>query len=105
LGKASKSAVGTLVERTTRFVRLLHLPDGKDAGAVDEAMRQAIATLPDELFRSITWDQGKEMSGQPPSPSTPASPSTSVIRTAPGSAAPTRTPTVSCASTCPKAPT
>jgi transposase, IS30 family len=62
LGKASKSAVGTLVERATRFVLLLHLPHGKDARAVDEAMRQAIATLPDELFRSITWDQGKEMS-------------------------------------------
>jgi transposase, IS30 family len=62
LGKASKSAVGTLVERSTRFVLLLHLPDGKDARAVDEAMRTAIATLPGELFRSITWDQGKEMS-------------------------------------------
>ena len=62
LGKASKSAVGTLVERTTRFVLLLHLPHGKHARAVDEAMRLAIATLPDELFRSITWDQGKEMS-------------------------------------------
>ena len=42
---------------------LLHLPDGKDARAVDEAMRKAIATLPGELFRSITWDQGMEMSG------------------------------------------
>ena len=62
LGKGSKSAVGTLVERTTRFVLLLHLPQGKHARAVDEAMRLAIATLPDELFRSITWDQGKEMS-------------------------------------------
>ena len=62
LGKASQSAVGTLVERSTRFVLLLHLPHSKDARAVDEAMRKAIATLPDELFRSITWDQGKEMS-------------------------------------------
>jgi IS30 family transposase len=62
LGKASKSAVGTLVERTTRFVLLLHLPEGKDARAVDEAMRLAIAGLPGELFRTITWDQGMEMS-------------------------------------------
>jgi transposase, IS30 family len=62
VGKASKSAVGTLVERSTRFVLLLHLPDGKDARAVDAAMRTAIATLPDESFRSITWDQGMEMS-------------------------------------------
>jgi Transcriptional regulator LmrA/YxaF-like, C-terminal domain len=44
-------------------VLLLHLPDGRNARAVDEAMRQAVASLPDELFRSITWDQGKEMSG------------------------------------------
>jgi hypothetical protein len=43
LGKANKSAVGTLVERTTRFVLLLHLPDGRNAWAVDEAMRNAIA--------------------------------------------------------------
>ena len=40
---------------------LLHLPDGKDAEAVDAAMRKAIATLPGELFRTITWDQGSEM--------------------------------------------
>jgi IS30 family transposase len=59
LGKGSKSAVGTLVERSTRYVLLLHLPDGKDARAVDEAMRLAIATLPDELFRSITWGPGQ----------------------------------------------
>jgi transposase, IS30 family len=43
LGKANKSAVGTLVERTTRFVLLLHLPDGRNAWAVDEVMRNAIA--------------------------------------------------------------
>jgi IS30 family transposase len=62
IGKDCKSAVGTLVERTTRFVLLLHLPGGRDAHLVEEAMRQAITTLPAELARSITWDQGKEMS-------------------------------------------
>ena len=56
-----KSAVGTLVERTSRFVLLLHLPGGPDAHLVEQAMRQAIMTLPAELARSITWDQGKEM--------------------------------------------
>jgi IS30 family transposase len=61
LGKNNKSAVGTLVERATRYVLLLHLPDGRDADQVDAAMRQAIAKLPGELFRTITWDQGKEM--------------------------------------------
>ena len=61
IGKAGASAVGTLVERTTRFVLLLHLPNNHGAVAVEEAMRKAIATLPTELMRSITWDQGSEM--------------------------------------------
>jgi IS30 family transposase len=62
LGKNNQSAVGTLVERSTRYVLLLHLPDGRhDAVTVDQAMRHAIAKLPRELFRTITWDQGKEM--------------------------------------------
>ena len=53
--------MGTLVERTTRYVLLLHLPTGRDAHLVAAAMRQAITALPDELARTITWDQGKEM--------------------------------------------
>jgi transposase, IS30 family len=61
IGGDCRSAVGTLVERTTRYVLLLHLPYGRDATGVERAMRQAISTLPDELRRSITWDQGKEM--------------------------------------------
>jgi IS30 family transposase len=61
IGGDCRSAVGTLVERTTRYVLLLHLPHGRDATGVERAMRQAISTLPDELRRSITWDQGKEM--------------------------------------------
>jgi IS30 family transposase len=61
IGTDCRSAVGTLVERTTRYVLLLHLPDGRDAHGVERAMRQAISSLPDELRRSITWDQGKEM--------------------------------------------
>jgi IS30 family transposase len=61
IGKGCKSAVGTLVERSTRFVLLLHLPGGRDAHLVEQAMRQAITALPAELARTITWDQGKEM--------------------------------------------
>ena len=58
---ASGSAVGTLVERTTRFVMLLHLPGGHTAEIVQEAMVAKMATLPEQLRRSLTWDQGKEM--------------------------------------------
>ena len=61
IGKSTKSAVGTLVERSTRYVMLLHLPDGRFPAQVDAAMRRAIRKLPKELVRTITWDQGKEM--------------------------------------------
>jgi IS30 family transposase len=105
IGKDCKSAIGTLVERTTRDVLLLHLPDGRDAHLVEAAMRQAITALPDELARTITWDQGKEMAPTPTSPPPPTSRSTSATRTSPGSADPTKTPTACYASTCPKAPT
>ena len=63
IGKGNKSAVGTLVERSTRFVLLLHLPAGYAAERVEDAVRAAIGTLPAALARSVTWDQGSEMSG------------------------------------------
>ena len=72
------SAIGTLVERTTRFTMLLHLPRleghgdgprikngpalaGHGAEAVRDAIARTIVTLPEELRRSLTWDQGAEM--------------------------------------------
>ncbi|WP_369830606.1 IS30 family transposase [Mycobacterium sp. ACS1612] len=58
---ASGSAIGTLVERMTRFVMLLHLPDGHDAFQVQEAMVAKMAALPVILRKTLTWDQGKEM--------------------------------------------
>jgi IS30 family transposase len=61
IGKDCKTAVGTLAERTTRYLLLLHLPGGRDAHLVEQAMREAIAALPAELARTITWDQGIEM--------------------------------------------
>ncbi len=61
LGEGGRSAVGTLVERTTRLVLLLHLDGGRSAVNVEAAMRTAIAKLPTELRRSVTWDQGAEM--------------------------------------------
>jgi IS30 family transposase len=62
MGPPGLGAVGTLVERSTRFVMLLHLGKDISAKAVEVAMQRAIATLPSELVRSVTWDQGKEMS-------------------------------------------
>lgn len=62
LGSAgSGSGVGTLVERATRFVMLLHLPGGHTADIVQEAMVAKMATLPEQLRLSLTWDQGSEM--------------------------------------------
>ena len=61
-GTENKTAIGTLVERQTRFVMLLHLPDDHGAVAVRDAITDAIATLPAELRRSLTWDQGIELS-------------------------------------------
>jgi transposase, IS30 family len=61
MGAHNRSAIGTLVERTTRFVLLLHLPGGHDPAAVAAAMTGAISTLPTTVRRSLTWDQGKEM--------------------------------------------
>ena len=73
-----RSAIGTLVERTTRFTMLLHLPRmeghgtvprvkngpalaGHGAEAVRDAIARTITTLPAQLRRSLTWDQGAEM--------------------------------------------
>jgi IS30 family transposase len=61
IGADQRSAVGTLVERTSRYVLLLHLPQGRNAAGVARAMRSAISTLPAHVRRSITWDQGREM--------------------------------------------
>jgi len=61
IGKQSKSAIGTLVERTTGFVMLLHLPTDHGALAVEHSMIEAITRLPDQLRKTVTWDQGIEM--------------------------------------------
>jgi transposase, IS30 family len=61
MGKNGKSAIGTLVERSTRFVMLFPLRDGKTAEHVRDAMTATIETLPAVLRRTLTWDQGREM--------------------------------------------
>ena len=110
------SAIGTLVERTTRFTLLLHLPRmdghgeqrrtkngpplaGHGAEAVRDAIANAISALPSHLRRSLTWDQGAEMARHAQLRVQADSRSTSAIRRARGSEAPTRTRTDCCAST------
>jgi IS30 family transposase len=61
IGKNGRSAIGTLVERTSRFVVLLQLPNGHGAQEVYDALIRQIQTLPEQLWRSLTWDQGREM--------------------------------------------
>jgi IS30 family transposase len=56
------TTIGTLVERSTRYVMLFALPNGHTAEAVRTAMAKKIRSLPTELRRSLTWDQGPEMS-------------------------------------------
>ena len=60
VGKDQQSAIGTLVERQTRLVRLLHLPQ-RDGDTLHDALRARLGDLPPALRRSITWDQGTEM--------------------------------------------
>ena len=62
MGAPGCGAIGTLVERKTRFTLLLHLPDGYGADKVAAAMIAAMQALPGHLRRSITWDRGSEMS-------------------------------------------
>jgi transposase, IS30 family len=59
---ASASAIGTLVERMTRFVLLMHLPDDHGPAAVQDAIVAKTGELPSILRKTLTWDQGKEMS-------------------------------------------
>lgn len=61
IGANGESAIGTMVERTTGFVMLLHLPGDRSAATVAEAMTAKIPQIPEVLRRSLTWDQGKEM--------------------------------------------
>ncbi|XVX22049.1 IS30 family transposase [Actinomycetota bacterium] len=62
MGKDNASAIATLVERTTRYVMLAHLPGGRhDAATVRDALVETMLTLPQHLRGSLTWDQGAEM--------------------------------------------
>ena len=61
IGKNNATAIGTLVERTTGYTMLVHLPDGYKAEQVRDALTAKINTIPEILRASLTWDQGAEM--------------------------------------------
>jgi IS30 family transposase len=61
IGKNNQTAIGTLVERTTGYTMLVHLPDGYKPEQVRDALAAKIQTIPDILRASLTWDQGPEM--------------------------------------------
>ncbi len=61
IGKDGTSTIGTLVERATRYVMLLHLPAGRTAEHIRDAPVDTVQALPSHLARSLTWDQGAEM--------------------------------------------
>jgi IS30 family transposase len=61
IGKGGLFTIGTLVERTSRYVVLVHLPEGRTAEKVRQALARQLVRLPADLRRSLTWDQGKEM--------------------------------------------
>ena len=98
------SAVGTLAERHSRYVLLFPLPEGVTAHQVRPALTAAVLRLPQQLRRSLTWDQGREMAEHAQFTIDSGVQVYSVTR-AGLSEAPTRTPTGCCANTSPRGAT
>ena len=61
VGTASRSAIGTVVDRKSRYVHLVHLPDGHTAADLAVGLRATMGTLAADLRFTLTWDQGSEM--------------------------------------------
>jgi hypothetical protein len=61
IGRSSRSAIGTLVDRSSRYLRLVHLPASHDARALREELTRVLASLPETARLTLTWDQGSEM--------------------------------------------
>lgn len=105
VGAGHRSAIGTIVERTSHSVVLLHLPEARTAHAVNATMTDATGRRPTELARSVTWDQGTEMSKHL---AFTIPTGTQIYFCNPphlGSGPRTRTPTASCASFSPRVQT
>jgi IS30 family transposase len=93
IGANNLSALGTLVERSTRFTLLLPLPHGYDAVSVRDAIIPTITALPAHLRRSLAWDQGSEMARHTDITIAADLPIYFCDPASPGSTAATRTPT------------
>ena len=100
-GARNGSAVGTLVERTTRLVILARM-EGTDAGSARVGFTKKLRHVPAPLRKTLTYDRGKEMAEHERLASGSRSRSSLPIRRAPGNAGPMRTPMACCASTCPR---
>jgi hypothetical protein len=105
VGNQHKSAMGTLVERKTGYLMLLHLPDDHGAIAVQEAMITKMSRLPETLRQTLTWDQGIEMANHAQIAAATDLDIYFCDPTRRGSAARMRTPTGCCGNTFSRAPT
>jgi len=103
-GAGNASAIGTLVERKSRYTLIARMKD-RGAQAALDGFTKASAKVPKMMRRSLAYDQGKEMARHKELTSRLACRSTSAIRTAPGKGCPTKTSTASSGSTCPRAST
>jgi IS30 family transposase len=92
IGRSSQSAIGTLVDRSSRYVRLIHLPASHDAPAVRDGLITILAGLPEAARITLTWDQGSEMALMTRSHPCSAKACSSPTRPAPGSGERMRTP-------------
>ena len=103
-GASNRSAIGTLVDRASRYTILLHLPGRHTAEAVRDALITVMSALPPQLRQSLTWDQGKEMAHAEIT-ATLGMPVYFCDKASRGSGRATRTPTGCFASTSPRAAT
>ena len=99
LSGSKNSYIATLVERQTRYVTLAKVAN-KDTQTVVSALIKQAKTIPNELYKSLTWDRGKELADHRRLTLATNSTFTSAIRKVRGSAVPMRIPTVCCGSTC-----
>jgi IS30 family transposase len=104
-GNAAGIAVGTLVKRSILFMLIWHVADAYYASSVEEVMRKAIATKPEKLAKSVTWDQGSEMARHADFAIATGIPVFFCEPHSPKSEGPVRTPMAYFTNTCPRAPT